>query len=41
MRVAESMGWVCVERLTPNLVWIAKQLDRHDELELGQKSKSS
>ncbi len=36
VRVAESMDWVCPERLTPNLVWMSKQLARHGEIELTE-----
>jgi len=31
--IAESANYICAERLTPNLVWLAEQLDRHGELE--------
>jgi hypothetical protein len=30
--IAESLDHVCAERLTPNLVWMAKHLAAHDEL---------
>ena len=30
--IAESTDHICAERLTPNLVWLAQQLDRHGEL---------
>ena len=30
--VAESTDYICAERLTPNLVWLAKHLAAHDEL---------
>lgn len=30
--IAESMDYICAERLTPNLVWLAEQLAAHDEL---------
>jgi hypothetical protein len=30
--IAESLDWVCAERLQPNLVWMAEQLVRHGEL---------
>jgi hypothetical protein len=30
--IAESFDYVCAERLTPNLVWMAEHLDRHGEL---------
>lgn len=32
--IAESLDWVCAERLQPNLVWVAEQLERHGELRL-------
>lgn len=32
--IAESLDWVCAERLTPNLVWMAKHLSAHGELEV-------
>jgi len=31
--IAESLDYICAERLTPNLVWMAEHLERHDELE--------
>ncbi len=31
--IAESLDWLCAERLTPNLVWMAEQLAAHSELE--------
>jgi hypothetical protein len=31
--IAESTNYVCAERLTPNLVWLAEHLDGHGELE--------
>ncbi len=31
--IAESWDYICAERLTPNLVWMAEHLERHDELE--------
>jgi len=31
--IAESLDWLCAERLTPNLVWAAKHLTAHGELE--------
>jgi len=31
--IAESLDWLCAERLTPNLVWTAKHLAAHGELE--------
>lgn len=33
--VAESLDWVCAERLQPTLVKTAEQLERHGELELS------
>ena len=30
--IYESFDGLCAERLTPNLVWMAKHLDQHDEL---------
>jgi len=30
--IAESCDYVCAERLTPNLVWLAQHLARHGEL---------
>jgi len=33
--IAESLDYICAERLTPNLVWMAKHLDRHGELEVS------
>jgi len=33
--IAESLDWVCAERLQPNLVWVAEQLARHGELKLS------
>ena len=30
--VYESFDYICAERLTPNLVWMAKHLDAHGEL---------
>ena len=30
--IAESLDYVCAERLTPNLVWAAKHLARHREM---------
>ncbi len=32
--IAESLDWVCPERLQPNLVWMAKHLAEHRELEI-------
>jgi hypothetical protein len=31
--IAESLDYVCAERLTPNLVWLAQHLDTHGEME--------
>jgi hypothetical protein len=31
--ISESWDYICAERLTPNLVWMAEHLERHDELE--------
>jgi hypothetical protein len=31
--IAESLDYVCAERLTPKLVWMAEQLARHGELD--------
>jgi len=31
--IAESVNYLCAERLTPNLVWLAQHLDSHGELE--------
>lgn len=47
--IAESLDYICAERLTPNLVWTAQHLARHGEMEvtspllekLGQISVSS
>jgi hypothetical protein len=33
--IAESFDYICAERLTPNLVWMAQHLDRHGELHLS------
>lgn len=33
--IAESLDWVCAERLQPNLGWMADQLTAHDELTLS------
>lgn len=33
--IAESLDWVCAERLQPHLVWMAEHLERHGELELS------
>ena len=29
--IHESFDYICAERLTPNLVWMAEHLARHDE----------
>ena len=34
--IYESFDYICAERLTPNLVWMTKQLARHGELEPTQ-----
>lgn len=31
--IAESLDWLCAERLTPNLVWMADHLATHGEME--------
>ena len=33
--IAESLDYICPERLTPNLVWMAKHLAAHGELRLS------
>jgi hypothetical protein len=33
--IAESWDYICAERLTPNLVWMANHLAAHQELELS------
>lgn len=33
--IAESFDYLCAERLTPNLVWMANHLATHDELEVS------
>jgi hypothetical protein len=33
--IAESTDYICAERLTPNLVWLAKHLAAHDELTIS------
>jgi hypothetical protein len=33
--IAESLDYICAERLTPNLVWMAKQLAKHKEMSLS------
>jgi hypothetical protein len=33
--IAESLDHVCAERLTPNLVWMAKHLEQHGELRVA------
>ena len=35
MIIAETWDYICAERLTPNLVWMAKKLAHHGELELS------
>jgi hypothetical protein len=30
--IDESFDYICPDRLTPNLVWMARHLDRHGEL---------
>jgi hypothetical protein len=32
--IAESLDHICAERVTPNLVWMAKHLEQHGELRL-------
>ena len=32
--IAESLDYICAERLQPNLVWIAKHIARHDEMRI-------
>jgi hypothetical protein len=32
--IHESTDYICAERLTPNLVWMARHLATHDELEM-------
>jgi len=34
--IAESLDYVCAERLQPSLVWMAKHLARHSELQLSK-----
>ena len=34
--IAESLDYVCAERLQPNLVWVAKHLARHDEIRVTE-----
>lgn len=34
--IAESLDYICPERLTPNLVWVAEHLARHGEMEVTQ-----
>lgn len=36
-KVARSLDYPCAERLKPNLVWMAKQLTAHGELEVDEK----
>lgn len=33
--IAESCDYICAERLTPNLVWMAQHLEAHEELQLS------
>jgi hypothetical protein len=33
--ISESMDYICAERLTPNLRWLAKQLANHGELRIA------
>jgi len=33
--IAETMDYICAERLTPNLPWLAQHLARHGEMELS------
>jgi hypothetical protein len=33
--IAESLDYLCAERLTPNLAWMANHLVTHDELEVS------
>jgi transposase InsO family protein len=33
--IAESFDYLCAERLTPNLVWMANHLAAHDEMEVS------
>jgi hypothetical protein len=33
--IAESLDYLCAERLTPNLVWMANHLATHGELEVS------
>lgn len=35
-RIAHSLDYPCAERLQPNLVWMAKHLARHSELEVNE-----
>lgn len=36
--IARSLDYPCAERLQPNLVWMAHQLHRHGELNVGKES---
>jgi len=36
-KIAESLDYPCAERLKPNLVWMAEQLQAHGELRLDRK----
>lgn len=35
--IAESLDWICAERVQPSLVWMAQQLERHGELSITPK----
>jgi hypothetical protein len=35
--IHESLDYICAERLTPNLVWMAQHLARHGEMEISDK----
>jgi hypothetical protein len=34
-KIAESLDYPCAERLQPNLVWMAEELERHREMDLS------
>lgn len=34
--IGESLDYICAERLTPNLVWMAEHLTTHGEMEITQ-----
>jgi hypothetical protein len=36
--IARSLDYPCAERLQPNLVWMAGQLNRHQELRAGEET---